>query len=203
MPSITTRPEAVDSVMPGKFVIKGVASRVVLDFDLETAEKSYRHTWLDVLYWFAFQAPFPYASCRFALEAARELRTIAGLLTEYWFEWNAVAPVVEIVERNGGYSLISRLVRGQPPSDTKRAHDWLRDVADHFVEAGLPTWQIAYYNPRALSNVIETTDGRLIIVDLESTLVTPIVPLLALPSAIRSGRYPAFDGVDMRRLRWY
>ncbi len=57
----------------------GLASRVLLDRDHATATKRYRPPLVvKVLYWLAFQAPFPYVRNEPALQAAKARRTIAS-----------------------------------------------------------------------------------------------------------------------------
>ena len=65
--------------------VNGIASRVVLDQQQGTATKVYRkHFLVRLLYWLAFQAPFPYISNIAALKAARYRRRIAGLITKFY-----------------------------------------------------------------------------------------------------------------------
>ena len=35
----------------------------------------------------------------------------------------------------------------------------LRRLTARFLDAGLPSWQVGHYNPRALGNLIEREDG--------------------------------------------
>ena len=72
-----------------------------------------------------------------------------------------------------------------------------------FLEAGLPTWQVGSYNPKAIPNLLEQHDGSYRIIDLESNLVTPVMPPAALIRAIRLGQYPSFDDLDVARVRGY
>ena len=177
----------------------GLASYVVADVRRGQVYKTYRPPWwVYALYWLSFQARFPYSWRPEALQTALERRTVARLLTRYWYGNDRVAPIVGYHRDGDGAVLISTLVPGGPPRDRRAARRWLNALRDRFVEAGLPTWQIASYNPRAISNVIETPDGRYIVIDLESTLVT-----LAGESAkaLRCGAFPIFDDVDFCRLR--
>ncbi len=58
----------------------GLASRVLLDRVHGTATKEYRPPLVvKVLYWLAFQAPFPYVRNEPSLQAAKARRTIASL----------------------------------------------------------------------------------------------------------------------------
>jgi hypothetical protein len=175
----------------------------MLDHVRGEARKVYQPPlWVRAAYWLAFQAPFPYTHRRDALEAARERRAIAGALSLYWFGRNLIAPVLEIRQTDRGLELVSRLVVGSAP-DANRGRCWLRELSHRFAEAGLPTWQIAPYNPRAVRNLVRAANGDLIVIDLESTLITVLVPLATLPSALRRGAFPAFDDTDVDRLERY
>lgn len=194
-------PPAGGVVMAGS-----VSSSVRLDYDRGTAEKRYDKGTRLVrwLYRLSFQAPFPYVSSAPALEAAQHRRTIVGLLTRYWFGENLVAPVLAVRPGSDGcYTLVTRLVPGTAPRDMARAKALLRRLTSRFLEAGLPTWQVGHYNPRAVGNLIERDDGSFCIIDLESNLVTPFLPPAALWRAIRNGQYPSFDDIDVPRLRTY
>ena len=100
-----------------------ISSDVVLDYDRGTATKVYRPTKpVKLLYALSFQSIFPYTTNEAAFTAASERRAIAGLLTEYWFGENHVSPVLDVVKWDDGrFSLITELVRGTLPRDTKRA----------------------------------------------------------------------------------
>ena len=190
----------------GGVVMTGsIASTVKLDYDRGTAEKSYEPTrFVKLLYRISFQAPFPYADNIAALEAARHRRTVAGLLTKFWFGENMVARALDVrPESDGRYSFVTELVRGTEPKDPQRAKATLRKLTERFLEAGLPTWQVGYYNPKAIPNLLERDDGSYRIIDLESNLVTPFMPPAALIRAIRVGQYPSFDDIDVKRLFAY
>ena len=190
----------------GGVVMTGsIASTVKLDYDLGTAEKSYQPTrFVKLLYRFSFQAPFPYADNIAALEAARHRRTVAGLLTKFWFGENMVAQALDVrPESDGRYTFVTELVRGTKPKDAQRAQATLRKLTARFLEAGLPTWQVGYYNPKAIPNLLERDDGSYRIIDLESNLVTPFMPRAALIRAIRAGQYPSFDDIDVNRMFAY
>ena len=194
-------------VPPGGGVVTtgSISSIVRLDYDRGTAEKRYEPTrFVRALYRLSFQAPFPYADNVHALEAARQRRTIAGLLTKFWFGENMVSRALDVRrERDGGYTLVTELVRGTEPRDARRAKTMLRQLTARFIDAGLPSWQVGHYNPRAIGNLIERDDGAYRIIDLESNLVTPILPPGALIRSIRLGQYPSFDDIDVSRLRAY
>ena len=190
----------------GGVVMTGsIASTVKLDYDLGTAEKSYQPTrFVKLLYRLSFQAPFPYADNIAALEAARHRRTVAGLLTKFWFGENMVAQALDVrPESDGRYTFVTELVRGTEPKDAQRAQATLRKLTARFLEAGLPTWQVGYYNPKAIPNLLERDDGSYRIIDLESNLVTPFMPRAALIRAIRAGQYPSFDDIDVNRMFAY
>jgi hypothetical protein len=190
----------------GGVVMTGsIASTVKLDYDLGTAEKSYQPTrFVRALYRLSFQAPFPYADNAAALEAARHRRTVAGLLTKFWFGENMVARALDVRREDGGrYTFVTELIRGTEPKDAQRAKATLRELTARFLEAGLPSWQVGSYNPKAIPNLLEQHDGSYRIIDLESNLVTPVMPPAALIRAIRLGQYPSFDDLDVPRLRGY
>ena len=199
-PGETAQPPASGVVWTGS-----ISSSVRLDYDSGVAEKRYEPPWLvRTLYWIAFQAPFPYASNDDALEAALHRRTIAGLLTRHWFGESLVARAIDVrTDEEGRRSFVTELVRGTVPRDRQRARRMLRRLNARFLEAGLPTWQVWHRNPRAVGNLIEREDGSYRIIDLESNLVTPFLPPGALVRAIRGARFPAFDDVDVPRLRGY
>jgi hypothetical protein len=190
----------------GTYVTGSVSSRVVLDFDAGTAEKAYGMgspvvRWL---YRACFQSPFPYTSNLAALETARQRRVVIGLLTQFWFGENLVAPIREVrTLEDGRYALVSELVRGDAPTDIVGAQELLTKLTRRFLQAGLPVWQVADYNPRAIGNLIEREDGSLAIIDLESNFVSPFLPPAAILRAIRLGQYPSFDDIDIPRLRAY
>jgi hypothetical protein len=191
----------------GGVVMAGsISSTVKLDYETGVAEKTYNHATrvVRLLYRLSFQAPFPYTSNRDALEAAQHRRTIAGLLTQHWFGENLVAQVLEVRPvPGGGYTLVTELVPGGPPTPGPRARAMLRALTARFLEAGLPSWQVGYYNPRAIGNLIERADGSYRIIDLESNFVTPFLPPAATIRAIRIGQFPSFDDIDVGRLRAY
>ena len=125
----------------GGIVMTGsISSTVRLDYDLGTAEKSYQPTrFVRALYRLSFQAPFPYADNAAALEAARHRRTVAGLLTKFWFGENIVARALDVRrEDDGRYTFITELIRGTEPKDARRAKAMLRELTAALLEAGLP-----------------------------------------------------------------
>ena len=182
--------------------VNGIASRVVLDREQGTATKVYRkHLLVRLLYWLAFQAPFPYRSNRAALKAAQYRRRIAGLITKFFVGRDVVAPVIEVRPEGDGYAFVTEYVNGGKPRDKKRARQFLGRVTEAFIQSGLPTWQVTPHNPRAVGNLVETEDGDYRIIDLESNVVTPMMPLSGLWGAAREAHLPAFDDVDVPRLR--
>ncbi|HLT21522.1 MAG TPA: phosphatase PAP2 family protein [Thermomicrobiales bacterium] len=155
------------------------------------------------IYWLAFQAEFPYIRNRAALEAARERRNLAAMLTEYWFGESAVARITGIDVIHGNLALTSERVDGGEPRDRGAAKAWLKDLRERFEEAGLPTWQIDPRQPRAVDNVLETADGRYMVVDLESGLVSPLASLKTWWRAFRRGMVPIYDDVYFDVTRAY
>jgi hypothetical protein len=182
----------------------GLASRVLLDRLHGTATKEYRPPLLvKALYWLAFQAPFPYVRNEPSLRAAQARRTIAGLMTKFWFGSNHVAETLDIRCDEKGCIFVTQLIEGQVPRDKKRARAFLRELAPRFQEAGLPTWQIDPWNPKATGNLIETPDGGYKIIDLESGVVSPMMPIGQWIDAIKAGLIPVFDDVFVAKTRKY
>ena len=182
--ALSRKPEAeAEALAPaappstGIVLTGSVASDVVLDYDAGTAAKVYRPTLpVKLLYGISFQSAFPYTTNEPAFTAAAERRAIAGHLSEYWFGENHVSQVVEIRNQDDGrYVFVTELVRGTLPRDTKRARAFLNELQAHFEETGIAPWQVASYNPRAIGNIIERTDGAYRIIDLESNLVSPFL----------------------------
>ena len=173
-----------------------LTSTVIFDEEAGTVSKVYNPGFVPrALYWLAFQAGFPYAGNRVALEAAVQRRNLAGLLTEYWFGSNRVATALGIDELHGRPALVSEYVHGHEPRNRAAAKSFLVELRARFEEAGLPTWQINPRQPRAIDNVLETEDGGYMIVDLESGLVAPIVSPRGWWRAFRRGLIPVFDDV--------
>ncbi|HYI14455.1 MAG TPA: phosphatase PAP2 family protein [Thermomicrobiales bacterium] len=168
----------------------------VVFFNDDTVSKVYNPGFLPrALYWLSFQAPFPYVANRRALEAAKERRNLAAMLTEYWYGESRVARVTGIDIVEGNLAVTSELVDGHEPANRAAAKHFLRDLRARFEQAGLPTWQIDPRQPRAVDNVLETADGSYMIVDLESGLVSPLASLKSWTRAIRRGHAPIFDTV--------
>jgi hypothetical protein len=186
-------------------VIQGVGSVVTLDYETGTVHKTYKPRFaVRALYWLAFQAPFPYSNDRDALEASVHRRVVVGLLTKYWFGLDLVAPVVGITEDgSGGRAFVTQLVRGNEPENKYRARRFLKLLTSHFIEAGLPTWQVSPHNPRSVGNLMEVADGSYRIIDLESNLVAALTPMSAVVSAIRQQNFPNFDDIDTAQLEAY
>ncbi len=178
------------------------ASAVALDPAAGTATKFFNPpAIIRALYWIAFQARFPYERNLAALEASRYRRQIAGLLTQYRFGKNLVAPVQSVRWSGGRANLVTELVPGEEakPEDSE-ARRFLGDVSELFAEAGLPVWQLNPHNPHSHTNLILTPDGDYKIIDLESAVVTPIPARGQFRSALRRGAFPIFDDVDFDRL---
>jgi hypothetical protein len=200
-----TRAPEDESAGPEKRYIKGVGSHVTLDYRTGAVHKMYKPRFaVKALYWLAFQAPFPYSTDRDALEASRERRVIVGLLTKYWFGVDIVAPVRGIEEdEQGNTAFVTELVHGHEPENKYRARRFLKILTQHFIEAGLPTWQVSPHNPRSVGNLMEIEDGSYRIIDLESNLVAALTPMSAVTSAIRQKNFPNFDDIDTATLEAY
>ena len=151
-----------------------IASTVILDAERGAAIKTYAPPLaVRLLYWLAFQARFPYESNERALNAAVHRRGIAGFLTRCRFGKDLVAPIA--AERvDGRWRLVSELVPGDKVDNDAKTQAFLHDLAEMFTAAGLSVWQINPHNPRAHTNVIRNRDGDLVIIDLESAVVTPV-----------------------------
>ncbi len=186
-------------------VAHSISSTVLLDSVAGTAHKTYAPpAWVRVLYRLAFQAPFPYSSNADALEAARLRREIAGRLMNYWSGVDLVAPVVDVPrEADGSMAFVTRLVPGGAPVDRRHARKFLRTVTDRFLDAGLPTWQVTPFNPRAIGNLIASPDGSYRVIDLESNLVAPLFPVTGIVGMARQGTFPVFDDIDVQKLNDY
>ena len=98
---------------------------------------------------------------------------------------------------------VTKLVRGEAPKDRRHARAFLREVTAKFLDAGLPTWQVTPYNPRAVGNLMEKDRGMYRIIDLESNLVAPLMPVSGVIGAIRQGTFPTFDDIDVNKLDAY
>lgn len=195
-----------DGTITGPNVVKAgsIASDVYLEFDSCRATKIYRPTWyVKALYWLAFQAPFPYKANEHALEAARQRRILAGLLTRAKFGREVVAQVIEIYCTETRCEFVTELVAGSYPMKRQEGRRFLGEVSDLFGRAGLDTWQVWRWNPKSLGNVIETPGGEFMIIDLESSLVTPPLPLSHIWNSIKTAQVPSFDDVNFPALRAY
>jgi hypothetical protein len=181
--------------------VRGIASDVQLDTRAHEAIKRYRRQpVISALYRASFQAPFPYVSNMAALKAAKYRRRIAGLITKYLMGRDVVAQVRRIERTGGGHTFVTELIEGGEPKDHKRARAFLHEVTHAFIQSGLPTWQVSPYNPRSLGNLIETPDGEYRVIDLESNVVTPMVPLSGVWGAARTAHLPPFDDIDVPKL---
>ena len=182
----------------------GLASRVLLDRVHGTAIKKYNPPWyVRLLYWLAFQAPFPYARNEASLRAARARRVIASRLTEFWFGTDHVAKTLDISCDEDGCIFVTQLIDGEVPKDKKQARAFLRKIAPRFQEVGLPTWQVDPLNPKAPGNIIETPEGDYKIIDLESGVASPMMPIGQWIDAIKAGMIPVFDDVFIDKTRAY
>jgi hypothetical protein len=180
-----------------------IASVVDLDFVHNEAHKIYKPSFLvRLIYRVTFQADFPYVANHDALEAARQRRIIIDLLTKYWFGHHLVAKVLDIKDTaDGRHDFVTRLVRGSEPRHDRKTRDFMKALDERFLAAGLPTWQVTPYNPHAITNFIQSADGSLRIIDLESSLVPLFHPGSAILRLARAGLFPSFDDIDVDRLR--
>ncbi len=112
--------------------------------------------------------------------------------------------MVEIAEEdNGEVAFVTQLVEGQAPENKFRARSFLKLLTHHFIEAGLPTWQVSPHNPRSVGNLMEVDDGTYRIIDLESNLVAALTPMSAVSGAIQQKQFPNFDDIDTKTLEGY
>jgi hypothetical protein len=199
-----TGAEQLDELRPGVVKAGSIASDVYLDFNAGLATKIYRPTWyVKALYWLSFQAPFPYKANEDALEAARQRRIVAGLLTRAEFGRDVVAQVIEIHCTPYRCEFVTELVTGSSPIRSQKGREFLERISALFARAGLDIWQVWRWNPKALGNVIETPSGEFMIIDLESSLVTPPLPLSHIWNSIKTAQVPSFDDVNFPALRAY
>ena len=95
-------------------------------FDGDRVAKTYAPGFLPrALYWFAFQAPFPYIRNEAALHSAMHRRNLAAQLTEYWYGAPRVARVTGIERVDGQFGLVSDRVDGRAPTDRYVARAFL------------------------------------------------------------------------------
>ena len=174
----------------------------MLDPERGTATKTYNPPGVvRLLYWIAFQARFPYEGREISLHAAEYRRKIASSLTLHKFGKDLVAPVTAVNCMHGNCSFVTEFVAGEKVENDDGARLFLGQVAQTFADAGLGVWQINPRNPHAHTNLIRTADGDMIIIDLESAVVTPFPAPGQWRSALRLGTVPVFDDIDFERLR--
>ena len=185
-------------------VESSIASTVVLDPERGTATKVYKPPGVvRLIYWLAFQASFPYEHNRAALDAATYRRRIASALTVHRFGKDLVAHVTRVDCGYGPCSFVTEFIPGEKVENDERAREFLGQVVETFAAAGLSVWQVNPRNPHAHTNLIRTSEGDSIIIDLESAVVTPIPAPGQWRSALRRGSIPVFDDIDFGRLRDY
>ena len=123
---------------------------------------------------------------------------IAGRLMTYWSGNDLVAPVVDVPRHmNGRMGFVTRArARHRAGRTSATRASSCAPSPRRFLDAGLPTWQVTPYNPRAIGNLIESPDGSYRVIDLESNLVAPLFPVSGIVGMIRQGTFP-----DLRRHR--
>ena len=182
-------------------VVEGIGSRVLIDEQQGLVFKSYRpNRLIRAMYWAAFQAKFPYESNVHALRASELRREIADLVLEFELLPGVVS---QARSTDGAQGLLTDFVAGTAPRDEKTARGFLKYVTKAFLRSGLPTWQVAPWQPRASGNLIEGREWDYRIIDLESNLVSPFVPLSQLGELLDQGLWPAFDDINITRMRRY
>ena len=181
-----------------------IASTVVLNPERGTATKVYEPPGIvRLLYWLAFQARFPYEHNMAALDAAAYRRNIASALTIHRFEKDLVAHVIRVGCKYGPCDFVTEFVPGEKVGNDDETRLFLGQVVETFSAAGLSVWQVNPRNPHAHTNLIRNRERDLIIIDLESAVVTPIPAPGQWRSAMRRGNIPIFDDIDFGRLRSY
>ena len=176
----------------------------MLDPERGTATKTYNPPGVvRLLYWLAFQAKFPYEYNQAALHAAMYRRKIASALTTHRFGKDLVAGTTAADCVLGECTFVTQFIPGEKVENDEPTKLFLGQLTETFAEAGLGVWQINPRNPHAHTNVIRNSDGELIIIDLESAVVTPIPAPGQWRAALRSGNIPIFDDIDFGRLRNY
>ena len=101
------------------------------------------------------------------------------------------------------YSFVTEFVQGELARNDERPRRFLSQVAELFASAGLSVWQINPRNPHPHTNLIDTPEGDLKIIDLESAIPTPFPAPGNWRSVLRRGSFPVFDDIDFSRLRSY
>ena len=181
-----------------------IASTVVLDPDRGTATKMYAPPRIvRLLYWLAFQAKFPYEHNRAALDTAIYRRKIASALTKHTFGKDLVAHVSAVDCELAACNFITEYIPGELAENDEATREFLGQVVEVFAKAGLSVWQGKPRNPHAHTNLIRNPEGFLVIIDLESAVVTPIPGPGQWRSALRRGSLPIFDDIDFEQLRRY
>ena len=176
----------------------------MLDPERGTATKTYDPPRVvSLLYWLAFQARFPYEYNQASLSAALYRRKIASALTIHRFGKDLVAGTTSADCALGECTFVTQFIPGEKVENDAPTKLFLGQVTETFAEAGLGVWQINPRNPHAHTNLIRNHDGDLIIIDLESAVVTPIPAPGQWRAALRSGNIPIFDDIDFGRLRTY
>ena len=192
------------SIEDRSYIVKSIASTVFLNPDLGTATKVFDPPLIvRWLYWLSYQSRFPYDRRISSLKAAVHRRTIAGLLTQFRFGRNLVAPAISIQESDGKYGLVTEFVQGDTVNNRSQGLDFLRSVSKFFTEIGLSVWQVSPINFHATTNMIRTPSGELTIIDLESAFVTPFPGIGQFRSAWKQGAIPVFDDIDFAKLKLY
>jgi hypothetical protein len=181
-------------------VIHNMGSRVLIDEAEGVVFKAYKPgRAIRLMYWLAFQSKFPYESNANALRAAELRREIANSILAYELSPELVARPLA----GNPAGLTTQFVKGTAPRDKATAKRFLKFVTRAFLRTGLPTWQVSPWQPKATGNLIEGEDADYRIIDLESNLVSPFVPLSQLGELLDQGLWPAFDDINVKRLRSY
>ena len=128
-------------------------------------------------------------------------RKIASALTTHRFGKDLVARTTAADCALGECTFVTQFIPGEKVENDEPTRLFLGQLTETFAEAGLGVWQINPRNPHAHTNLIRNPDGDLIIIDLESAVVTPIPAPGQWRAALRSGNIPIFDDIDFGRLR--
>ena len=119
------------------------------------------------------------------------------------FGKDLVAHVTAVDCMHAACNFITDFVPGDKVENDEETREFLGQVVEIFSAAGLSVWQVNPRNPHAHTNLIRNREGDLIIIDLESAVVTPIPAPGQWRSAMRRGNIPIFDDIDFGRMSQY
>ena len=124
-----------------------------------------------VLYYLAFQSPYPYNSNKDALQAVYFRRRIAHKISKAAFGENSVADAYDL--DLGDHALYCEFVEGSNVNIDKNLGTLLNEYNLLFRTTGLPSWQFSRFNPTRYRNVIVDGNSNYRIIDLEAGVPFP------------------------------